>query len=322
MIDSYKFTEDGFLPCGEDEADFFDAVRPDPPEMTRLAAKFGIPPLFLSDPLDPKERPRMDQEEATTLLIIRVPVRLNGDLPGTGTGSGEATRLDHKTIGTAPLGIIIQGSKLILVAADQVLARELYGRLNRKPRPKSMLSVVFKIFIECSADFIKYLELMEELTDEAELTLSKAQQNEEIMTLLAIDKTLIHFSVALKSNRTIMEKLMDYPFLRLDTAETDLLEHALTENQQAIFMADIFGQVLGSMSDAFGTVISNNLNKVVKFLTGITIILMLPTFIVGAYGMNVVLPLEKHPLAFWVIVCLCLMSCALLWLFFRNRKWV
>jgi magnesium transporter len=303
----------------EDDADFLDLEDPEPQEISEIAEKLNIPHLFLSDPLDPRERPRVDQEEDTTLIIVRVPSTICP--PNT----REAVSLDDyktKPLDTIPMGIILSGSKLILVTSKSGIAQQFFGRVNRKPRPHSTLSVVFKIFIESSADFIHYLELMEELTDQAELTLSMAQQNEEIMTLLTIDKTLINFTVALKSNRAIMEKLMDYPFLKLTPLEIDLLEHALTENQQAIFMADIFGQVLGSMSDAFGTIISNNLNKVVKFLTGITIVLMIPTFIVGAYGMNVILPFERHPKAFWIIVLICLISCASLWLFFNRKKWV
>jgi magnesium transporter len=318
MLTCYKFTEEGFTESTEDEADFLDLENPEPQEIARISEKLGIPSLFLTDPLDPRERPRMDQEDTDTLIIVRVP---ENSCP-----QGTAPPLDDykkRALNTIPLGIILSRQKLVLVSGEIGIAKELFRRVNRKPRPKSMLSVVFKIFIESSSDFIRYLDSMEELTDQAELTLGRAYgQSEEIMTLLTIDKTLINFTVALKSNRAIMEKLMDYPFLRLSPMEMDLLEHALTENQQAIFMADIFGQVLGSMSDAFGTIISNNLNKVVKFLTGITIILMLPTFIVGAYGMNVALPFEKHPYAFWAIVLLCLISCAFLWFFFTRKKWV
>ncbi|MDR2460786.1 MAG: magnesium transporter CorA family protein [Deltaproteobacteria bacterium] len=315
MLSYYKFNEDGFTKGSEEEADFLDLENPNPEEIQKIATKHDIPPLFLSDPLDPLERPRMDQEGPNTLIIIRVPSH-------TARPHEQIEKWKRKPMTTTPLGIIVTEKKIVIVCRKLGLAQELLCRSSRKPRPRCPLSLIFKIFIESSTDFIHHLEHLEELTDRAELTLSRAQQNEEIMTLLTIDKTLINFSVALRSNRTIMEKLMDYPPLKLNPEELDLLEHGLTENQQAIFMADIFGQVLGSMSDAFGTIISNNLNKVVKFLTGITIILMLPTFIVGAYGMNVNLPFDKHPYAFWIIVILCFISCTLLWLFFARKKWV
>jgi magnesium transporter len=211
---------------------------------------------------------------------------------------------------------------VVTVCLEKGVVHNLLDRLARKPRPSDRFSLLFKIFIECSADFIHHLESMEELTEEAEKNLALAQQNEEIMTLLAIDKVLINYTVALKSNRGIMEKLMEGSILKLKAEDADLLERALTENQQAIYMADIFGQVLGSMSDAFGTIISNNLNKVMKFLAGVTIILMLPTFIVGAYGMNVALPLASRPLAFFIVCGLCLLSAGCAWIVFRRKGWI
>jgi magnesium transporter len=318
MLKCYKFEATGFVPAEEGEAQFFDLQRPDPEELRRVTESLGVPPHFLSDPLDPKERPRIEQEGLYTLVIIRVP--LFGE---TGIERGPAALRTRKHgTSTMPLGIVFSKDTLITVSMRKDLVQDLLGRLTRKPHPRDPITTVFKIFIESASDFIGQLERLEELTDRAETTLSRAQQNEEIMTLLSIDKILIHYTVALKSNRNIMEKMMEQHVIVLAPDETDMLERALTENQQAIYMADIFTQVLGSISDAFGTIISNNLNKVVKFLTGITIILMLPTFIVGAYGMNVDLPMEHHPLAFWLIVLLCLVSCGGLWLFFNRKRWV
>jgi magnesium transporter len=308
MITSYRFTDDGIEQCGPNEAEFINMEDPTQLEVEALEKECQIPMTFLTDPLDPKERPRVDQEPPVTLIIIRVP-----RLPM----SQEA-----HNITTIPLGIIITRDKIITVCRDTDLVDVLIKRVTRKPKPVCRFSVAFKLLIESSTDFINHLERLEELTDLAESTLSKAQQNEEIMMLLTIDKALINYNVALRSNRGIMEKLMDNTLIHLKPNERDLLERALTENQQAIFTGDIFGQVLGSMSDAFGTVISNNLNKVVKFLTGVTIILMLPTLIAGLYGMNVVLPFEKHPYAFWIIVFFCSISGFLLWLFFYRKRWM
>ncbi|MDR1312466.1 MAG: magnesium transporter CorA family protein [Deltaproteobacteria bacterium] len=318
MLKCYKFNSPCFVPAEEGEAQFFDLQRPDAAEIRALSDSLGVPLHFLSDPMDPKERPRIEQEGLFTLVILRVPV--SGE---TGIEKWPAAVKGRKhSSSTAPLGIILSKESLITVSPRKGLVQELLGRLTRKPRPVDPVTAAFKLFIESASDFINQLERLEELTDRAELTLSRAQQNEEIMALLAVDKILIHYSVALKSNRNIMEKLMDPHILQLAPEEADLLERALTENQQAIYMAEIFGQVLGSISDAFGTIISNNLNKVMKFLTGITIILMLPTFIVGSYGMNVSLPFERHPAAFWIIFALCLLSCGALWVFFSRKKWV
>ncbi|MDR2406202.1 MAG: magnesium transporter CorA family protein [Deltaproteobacteria bacterium] len=308
MITYYRFTDTTMEECGPNEAEFINLEDPTQLEIEAIQEECEIPQTFLTDPMDPRERPRVEQEPPVTLIIIRVP-----RLP---------LAQEPHNLTTVPLGIIITKTKLITVCRDVELVLVHLKRFARKPKPNCRYSVAFKLLIESSTDFIHHLERLEELTDMAESTLSKAQQNEEIMMLLTIDKALINFTVALKSNRGIMEKLMDNTLIHLRPDELDLLERALTENQQAIFTADIFGQILGSMSDAFGTVISNNLNKVVKFLTGITIVLMLPTLIAGLYGMNVSLPFERHPYAFWIIVILCSLSGVFLWVFFNRKRWV
>jgi magnesium transporter len=309
MLTSYYYNENGFQPCLEGQKyQWLDLENPEPEELKELSDKLDLPYLFLADPLDPKERPRLDKEEQFLLIIIRLPFQKieNG----------------KKIFTTIPLGLIIAPDYCLTVCSEPKAASDLINRGSRKHKHFNNLIVPFKSFIECSAEFIRHLELMEDQTDEAELTLSLSQHNEQIMTLLIIDKALINYTVALKSNRGIMEKLMEGHLIPLSEEGKDHLEHALTENQQAIFMADIFGQVLGSMSDAFGTIISNNLNKIMKFLTGVTIILMLPTLVVGAYGMNVVLPLAEHPKAFWVLAILCITLAAVVWLFFWRKKWI
>jgi magnesium transporter len=308
MLKYYKFSETGPVLSDPQGAEFINLEDPTMLEVGAVESGMGIPHTFITDPLDPKERPRVEQEPPATLIIVRIPRLPSAQEP-------------HK-LTTVPLGMVITPEKILTVCRDRDLVFELLKRVGRKPKPNCRISTAFKLLIESSTDFINHLERLEELTDKAESTLSKAQQNEEIMMLLTIDKALINYTVALRSNRGIMEKLMDRTLLSLRPEEVDLLERAMTENQQAIFTADIFGQVLGSMSDAFGTVISNNLNKVVKFLTGITIILMLPTLIAGLYGMNVSLPFEKHPYAFWIILFLCSFSGIFLWLFFSRKRWV
>ena len=143
------------------------------------------------------------------------------------------------------------------------------------------------------------------------------------MALLDIEKALIDITLALKSNHALMDKFrQSEPFgLSLNKDEKDILDDAVTENQQAVFMAEIFGQILSSMSDAFGSIISNNLNKIMKFLAGVTIVLMLPSIIAGIYGMNVGLPLAEVSGAFWILLGLCLGLMLAVSVLFAKKKW-
>jgi magnesium transporter len=309
MLTRYSLGEDGFCTVpAETRASWLNLENPDLDEVKSLASKLNLPLVFLADPLDPKERPRLDQEGHAIMIITRIPHLEKKD--------------EQPVFKTVPLGLILTPNLVVTVCRKPGIVLEFLGRTARRPFPKDRISLTFKILIECSSDFIHHLERLEEITDEAELTLNRAQQNEQIMTLLTIDKALINYTVALKSNRAIMQRLMDGCLLSLSPEENDLLERALTENQQAIFMADIFGQVLGSMGDAFGTIISNNLNKVMKLLTGVTIILMLPTLIVGAYGMNVLLPLANNPKAFWILCFICLAASVAILVLFWRKKWI
>jgi magnesium transporter len=311
MLTRYRYTdqEPGFTFCqANSESQWIDLENPKPEELTEIISEFGLPAQFLSDPLDPRERPRLDQEDQVVLMIIRVPHCQE-------SGS-------KRIFSTVPLGLLVKGQSLITVCSEPGLVNRILSHWTRKPKPTSFIKMVMKLFIESSADFIGHLELMEDVTDEAENSLSISQHNEQIMTLLTIDKALIDYTVALKSNRAIISKLLDDNVFSLTAEENDLLDHALIENQQAIYMADIFSQILGSLGDAFGNIINNNLNKVMKFLAGVTIILMVPTFIVGAYGMNVSLPMAHKPLMFWALMLGCLILSGSLWYFFWRKKWI
>ncbi|MDR2444132.1 MAG: magnesium transporter CorA family protein [Deltaproteobacteria bacterium] len=312
MLTRYSFTgqDPGFTVCQTNaDTQWIDLQAPNIEELSEISLEYGLPAQFLSDPLDLRERPRLEQEDQVVLMIIRAPHCQIND-------SGQ------RTFSTVPLGVLVKGSLLVTVCSEPGLTHRIVSRWSRKPKPISILKMVMKLFIESSADFIGHLELMEDITDEAESSLSKSQQSEQIMTLLTIDKALINYTVALKSNRAIISKLLDDKVFPLTAEEDDLLDHALIENQQAIYMADIFGQILGSLGDAFGNIINNNLNKVMKFLAGVTIILMVPTFIVGAYGMNLELPLASRPKAFWLMMVMCLILSGTLWLFFRRKRWI
>ncbi|MDR2455764.1 MAG: magnesium transporter CorA family protein [Deltaproteobacteria bacterium] len=311
MLTRYRLVdqEPGFSVCAkEDGPEWIDLEAPTQEELSEMSQELGLPPLFLHDPLDPRERPRLDQEGQAVLMIIRMPICRNEE--------------GKWVFATVPLGVIVKGRTLVTVCPEIGLSKKVLSRWSRKPKPASLMRLVMKLFIESSADFINQLELMEDITDEAESSLSISQQNEQIWTLLTIDKALINYTVALKSNRAIISKLLDDKVFPMTAEEDDLLDHALIENQQAIYMADIFGQILGSVGDAFGNIINNNLNKVMKFLAGITIILMVPTFLVGAYGMNVALPLADKRLAFLILMVSCLILSGALWCVFRRKRWI
>ena len=309
MITRYTFSEIIEISRDGEKPDWIDLSDPDEAELAEVGRQYSLPQWILTDPLDPKERPRADQDGAAVLLVARLSDR-------TTTPEGPVFR-------TVPVGIIIVPGLVVTVCRSPELVNVHLKRLFSRKRNWSCVRLAFALFLASGTGFIENIERMEELAGEAEAQLRRSPENEELLTLMTIEKALIDTTIALKSNHVLMEKFRQPdPFgLKLSKDERDILDDSMIENQQAIFMAEIFGQVLASMSDAFGSIISNNLNKTMKFLAGVTIVLMLPTIIAGLYGMNVSLPGSEARGAFIILCALCLVMMLMVSILFAKKKW-
>ena len=309
MLQSYKFS-DFIEPARDNEKpDWIDLAAPEEKELEETVERHGIPPWLLTAPLDPKERPRIDQDGEAILIVVRLPV--------------EEQEEGGPFLHTVPVGLVICPNLIVTVCRRKSLVTDSLSRLFQRRRSWSRVRLLFALFQCAGTSFINKLEKLEEQAGEAEARLRRSPENEELLALLNIEKALIDITLALKSNHALMEKFRhSNPFgPEFTQDEIDILDDAVTENQQAIFMAEIFSQVLGSMSDAFGSIISNNLNKTMKFLAGVTIVLMLPTIIAGLYGMNVSLPWAERPDAFRLLGVLCLALMLLVSILFAKKKW-
>lgn len=145
---------------------------------------------------------------------------------------------------------------------------------------------ILQILYRNATMYLRYLRIIDRETDKLELRLRHSMQNREILMLLELSKTLVYFNTSLKSNEIVMEKLMTLTRIKQYPEDEDLLEDVITENKQAIEMAHVYTGILNSMMDTFSSVISNNVNGVMKFLTTITIVMAIPTMVFSAYGMN------------------------------------
>ncbi|MES9740058.1 magnesium transporter CorA family protein, partial [Peribacillus frigoritolerans] len=126
----------------------------------------------------------------------------------------------------------------------------------------------------------------------------QSMKNKELYTFLALEKSLVYFTTSLKSNRVVLDKILRFNYLKMYEEDKELLEDVIIENAQAIEMAEVYLSILSGMMDAFASIISNNVNNAMKFLTSVTIILTLPTMVASFYGMNVELPFEHNRFAF------------------------
>jgi magnesium transporter len=183
------------------------------------------------------------------------------------------------------------------------------------------LRFVLRILLASANEYLGYLREITKRVDILEDELQQSTRNKEVLELLKYQKSLTYFATALKSNELMMERLRRSQLFDTYPEDADLLEDVLTENQQAIEMTNITSNILSGMMDAFASIISNNLNRVMVILASITILLSLPTMVASFFGMNVRVPFESHSVAFLIIIgislCISLIAAYIFW----KRDW-
>jgi len=269
-------------------------VNPSPAEIAELVTRFTIPSDFLTDPLDVDERARIEREEGNTLILLRTPRR-------------EATEADIPFT-TLPIGIILTQGLVITISLTEVdvVAEFLNGKVRNFSTGNSTRFVLL-LFLRTSLLFLRYLKEINRMTTAIENDLHRALRNVQLIRLLNMEKSLVFFITSLRSNALMLEKFNTSGCLRMNEDDRDIFEEVVIENKQAIEMANIYTSILSGMMDAFASIISNNLNVVIKLLTTVTIILMIPTLVASIYGMNVELPFQHSQFAFLIVIAFSIM---------------
>ena len=281
-------------------------------ELATVSQETGIDLADLRAPLDDEERSRVDVEDDYTMIIVDIP-----------TVEERSGRDWYETI---PLSIIVTKTMIITVCMQDtpVLHPFMEGTIrgfNTFMRSRFILQILYRN----ATMYLRYLRIIDRETDKLELRLRHSMQNREILMLLELSKTLVYFNTSLKSNEIVMEKLMTLTRIKQYPEDEDLLEDVITENKQAIEMANIYSGVLANMTDAFASIVSNNLNNVMRIFTMISITLSIPTLIFSLYGMHfqqgmIGMPLSDSKWGFLVIVLLaCVLAGAVIWFLTRSR---
>ncbi len=276
---------------------WINVVDPTPKEIERLQAEFFVPEDLIRDILDADERPRYETDDDWSLIIFRIPV----ESPNNG--------VPYYTI---PLGIIRIGGVTITLCSRQndvlpYTQPALYRGQNQLIHDE--LNFTLKLFLRSGSTYLSYLKQINQQTAQIETELEKSIRNKELNKLLKMEKCLVYFITSLKANEIVLAKLRNSFKSKMGEVNEDLLEDAIIENKQALEMSQIYSDIQSGMMDAFASVISNNLNVVMKQLASISIILMIPTLIASLYGMNVPNHLENNSWAFaFVLIFSGLMS--------------
>ena len=252
-------------------------VSPTEAEVAYLTGDLGVEPDFVRAALDEEESSRIESEEDQTLVIVDYP-------------SAEEQTDENKTLlyTTLPMGIIITRDYVITVCLNDNLtimdmAEGRVKGLQTSLKTRFLLLTLLRI----AARFLIYLKQIDKLSSTTESRLHQSMRNKELIQLLGLEKSLVYFSTSLKSDEVTLEKILRGRIIKLYEEDEDLLEDVLIEVKQAIEMCNIYSGILSGMMDAFASVISNNLNIVMKVLTAITIVMAIPNMVFSFYGMNV-----------------------------------
>jgi magnesium transporter len=282
--------------------------EPSEDELAIIAEKCAIPPEFLKAALDEEERPRIDAEDDVILIVMDIPVTTEFE--------------EIKTLTTHPLGVIITRDYIVTVCSRraQVLDDFVAGKVRHFTTAKRT-RFMFQILYRNASYYLNHLRQIERSISRIEVELHRSMKNEELFQMMELEKSLIYFSTSLKSNEAVLERILRSKPLKMYEEDAEFLEDVIIENKQAMEMSQIYLHILNGMTQAFATIISNNLNIVMKFLASVTIIIAVPTMIASFYGMNVLdLPLSHQPLAFETIFGISVMISVAMGLLMWKKK--
>ncbi|MBQ9659251.1 MAG: magnesium transporter CorA family protein [Clostridia bacterium] len=267
-------------------------IAPTEKEIQTVATKVNIQEDFIRYALDSEEKARIDIEEDdnTILFIIDTPV-----------AEKEGESIIYTTL---PFGIIIvRDDYVITVSLNKNSITDVFekGKLKTFATYKKS-RFIFQILYQNAVNFLTCLRQINKETEIAESGIKKSMRNKELIKMLELEKTLVYFTTSLKSNEIIMERTAKGKILKLYDDDEDILDDAIIENRQALEMTQIYSNILNTTMDACASIISNNLNGVMKFLTSITIVLSIPTMISSFWGMNVELPFQDFKWGFPIML--------------------
>ncbi|MBR5227965.1 MAG: magnesium transporter CorA family protein [Clostridia bacterium] len=277
-----------------EKGSWIDLQKPTESEIKRVVEETGVDEILLKSALDEEETSHIDTDDNQLLVSINMPITEKNN--------------KGKYYTTMPIGILIVNDDYIITISSGKI--NLVDMLSKKKKivgeiatyKKSRLA--FQLLYITAVEFLKYLTYMSNDLEAFEDNLTKSMSNNELLKLINYQKSMIFLNTALKTNQSVIERLKRGKLIKLYEEDQDILEDAAIENRQAIEMATIYGEILNGMTDIYGTVVSNNLNNVMKLLTSITVILSIPTLIASILGMNVIFPFDTGVSGFYIAMAI------------------
>jgi magnesium transporter len=286
-------------PCG-----IYLFINPDEDEKKYLINELKIDEHTLASALDPDEISRLEFEPNHVAIIFKVPKNYSA--------------ADELLFRVASVGAFLFKDRLILVLSEDLPMFE--GKQFN--RVLTIPDFLLKLINRSTNHFLAHLKIINQLSDDMEHKINAAMENRYLLNLFSLEKSLVYYLAAINSNGVVIEKLKhNAAKIGFTTEQLELLDDIQVENSQCLKQADIYSNILASLMDARVSIVSNNLNILMKTLNIITIMIMVPTLVVSAFSMNVGIPMADHPYAFWMVIGLASVSVLSLMLFWKYKKW-
>ena len=268
-------------------------VKPTEKEIKSICEKVGVDEQLLRYPLDIAEKAHIDIEDDTVLIVVDSPfTEFNGE---------------DKIYTTVPIGMILVRDDIFITISQEnidcikgIIKKDNAYKIHTDKKSR----FVFQVLYDIAQDYIRYLTYINKDLEIFESQMEKTMRNKELLKIMKFEKSMIYFNASVKGNQVVLEKLNRGKAIKLYEEDEEILEDTMIENRQAIEMIQTYSEILNGIVDMFGTIVSNNLNIVMKFLTSITIIIALPTLVSGIFGMNVDFPFNTGVVSFWLVIAI------------------
>jgi magnesium transporter len=309
MLDIFKTIDDTLFTLEEiEEGAWINLVAPTEDELDFIEETLNVDHDFLRAALDEEESSRIETENEQVLILVDTPYVERTD--------------DHIIYETLPMGIVLTENNIITVCLKSSIVLDQFEKNSiRSFFTFKKYRFLYQILYKNAQRYLLYLRQIDKMSNDVEKQLHQSMKNKELFQLLDLEKSLVYITTALKANEIVLEKIMRINIIKKYSEDEDLLEDVIIENKQAIEMANIYSGILSGTMDAFASIISNNLNIVMKLLTSITILMAIPTMFASFYGMNVDhIPFANTEFGFWIVVTMSVITATIVGFTLAKKK--
>ena len=304
MLKTYTLLEGKILPAEGKTGQILVFINPDKDEIGYLESNFHLDEHTLQSSLDPDELSRLEFEKEHFAVILKRPRSYSSH--------------DQFVFKVSSIGVFIFKECMLILIPEEVPLFD--GKQTFTIQ--TMLDVFLKLFYRSITHFLHHLKVINMICDEIERKVNASMENKYLIQMFTLEKSLVYYLNAIHSNAVLLEKLRNAAVkIGFSPEHLEILEDTVIDNNQCLKQTQIYSDIIASMMDARASIVNNNLNNLIKTLNILTIAIMVPTFVVSAFSMNVAIPFQKNPYAFIMIMAMSAVALAAAMFFFRLKRW-